>query len=132
MKMLALAATIATALSASAAMAGSGSYSGNWLVTVSHALRSDGTYCLTLTDDGSDQFRHSGEATSTNFTDEGTFQVINGLLVATIPAGTGTGELESFIFTGRATNGNISAGEYEEAYGDEVDSGVTKFTRNGC
>ena len=52
--------------------------------------------------------------------------------MATIPAGTGTGELESFIFTGRAANGNISAGEYEEAYGDEVDSGVTKFAKNGC
>lgn len=46
--LLAIAAALTMLASAGAAVAAS--YSGNWPLTVTHSKRSDGTYCLTLTD----------------------------------------------------------------------------------
>ena len=48
------------ALTSSAAMAQS--YTGDWPATVTQSQRSNGTYCVTLTDDGSYGWPHSGEA----------------------------------------------------------------------
>ncbi len=61
-------------------------YTGNWPVTVTHSQRSNGTICLTLTDNGSLGWPHSGPASlpSGNQKLFGTFQLIDGLLVATI------------------------------------------------
>jgi hypothetical protein len=132
MKMLIAATALSMAVLPGAAGAKSGGYTANWLVTISGSAHANGNICLTLTDDGSDHYPHSGEATIPNDNYEGTFQVIDGLLVATIPGGTGTGELESFEYIGRAMNGEIGKGDYVQAYGGEVDSGVAKFAKNGC
>jgi hypothetical protein len=60
LKQILIAATLPMLVPVSAAMAQS--YSGRWPLTVSHSQRSNGTYCLTLTDDGSYGWPHSGPA----------------------------------------------------------------------
>ncbi len=118
-----------------AAVAGQG-YSGNWPVTVSQSQHSNGTYCLTLKDDGDYHFRHSGEASlvinGSKFP-YGTFQVIDHTLVATIEA-QGYGQNAGLVFVGAARRGNIGAGVFEDVYGGEdFDSGALAFgTRGGC
>ena len=52
------------ALMSSAAMAQS--YTGKWPATVTKSQRNNGKNCITLTDDGSYGFRHSGEAPASN------------------------------------------------------------------
>lgn len=130
-KLFVTAAALSMAAVAGAATAEAGSYTGNWMVTVTKARYSNGTYCLTVNDDGSLGWPHSGEATLPG-SEGGTFQVINGFFVATMPFGSGTGEVSNTIFTGLAMNGSIGPGDYEIAYGGEFDSGVNKFKKNGC
>ena len=77
--------TMATAVSANAAMprdAMARSYGGNWPLTVTHSRGANGTYCLTLTDNGSLSWRHSGPASIAGVGDGGTFQLIDNTLVA--------------------------------------------------
>lgn len=112
------------------------SYSGNWPVTVTHS-RSNGTGCLTLTDNGSLGFRHSGPASLTfNGTQYtfGTFQLINRDLVATIQSQGGSGQNEGLVFAASASNGNIGQGFYEGVYaGEAIASGVLVFgPKGGC
>jgi hypothetical protein len=113
------------------------SYSGNWPVTVTHSRGANGTGCLTLTDNGSLGFRHSGQASLTfggvNFT-FGTFQLIDRDLVATIQSQGGSGQNEGLVFAAFASNGNIGKGFYEGVYaGEEIDSGVLVFgAKGGC
>jgi len=129
-----IAATLAMA--APAAAATSQGYTGSWPVTVSRSQHSNGTYCLTLTDGGSEGFRHSGFATlvigSKKYT-FGTFQVINRTLIATIEA-QGYGQNAGLVFVASASHGNIGKGVFEDVYGGEdFDSGALAFgTRNGC
>ncbi|HEX3457638.1 MAG TPA: hypothetical protein VHR97_06740 [Candidatus Baltobacteraceae bacterium] len=124
------------AILASASAAAPQGYTGSWPVTVTHSQHSDGTYCLTLKDGGSEGFRHSGFATlvigSTKFT-FGTFQVINRTLVATIQA-QGYGQNAGLVFVASASHGNINKGVFEDVYGGEdFDSGALAFgMRNGC
>jgi hypothetical protein len=58
--MAALLPTVALALMHGTAMAQS--YSGNWPMTGSHSQYANGKYCVTLTDDGSVGWPHSGAA----------------------------------------------------------------------
>ncbi len=111
-------------------------YTGSWPVTVSHAARGNGTYCLTLRDTGSGQTRHSGSAAITgNGTSQpfGTFLVINRLLVATIQQPGGYQDA-GLLYIVPANNGTIGNGIFEQVYGGEdFDAGVlTIGMKGGC
>jgi hypothetical protein len=129
--LFALAAGLAIATS-STAMAGGDSYSGNWPLTISHSLFMNGTYCLTVTDDGSEGWTHSGEATVPEYT-YGIFQVIHGKFVAGIvePAG---GQNDVLVLTSNGRDGVFDDGAAVlEAGGEPLDSGVMKVgKRGGC
>jgi hypothetical protein len=128
---------VAFALTPSAAMAQS--YSGNYPLTVTQSHHANGTYCLTLTDNGILGWPHSGGASLTGekvggTLPNGTFQVIGRLLVATIVQPGGTGQNAGLVFTAPASDGDIvGKGVYEQVYGGEFDSGVLAFgVKNGC
>jgi len=105
---------VAFALTPSAAMAQS--YSGNWPATVTHSQHSNGTYCLTLTDNGTLGWPH------------------NGTLVVTIEEEGGTGQNAGLVFSASAGHGDIGKGVYEDVFGgEEFDSGVLVFgVKDGC
>ncbi|HMF27374.1 MAG TPA: hypothetical protein VKE42_01295, partial [Candidatus Cybelea sp.] len=94
---------------------------------------SNGTSCLTLTDDGSNGWKHSGSASLGGSLSFGTFQVINHTLVATIEA-SGYGQNAGLVFIGSANHGNIGKGVFEDVYGGEdFDSGALTFgMKGGC
>ncbi|MGA7354498.1 MAG: hypothetical protein WA431_15545 [Candidatus Cybelea sp.] len=139
-------AAMAMAVSAGAAMAHSlpmnlivpesHHYSGAWPVTVSHAARGNGTYCLTLKDTGSQGWPHSGLASLTGNGSNlpyGTFQIINHILVATIQQ-PGAYQNAALLFVGPANNGRIGNGTFEQVYGGEgSDPGDLAFgMKGGC
>lgn len=113
------------------------SYSGSWPVTVTHSRGANGTGCLTLTDNGSLGWRHSGQASLTfegvKYT-SGTFQLIDSDFVVTVQSQGGNGEDEGLVYEASAGNGNISKGFYEGILaGEEIDSGVLEFgSKGGC
>ena len=136
MKMLLPLATAAS-LTVWAGAATAVTYSGNWPLTVSHSQRSDGSYCLKLTDDGSLGWPHSGEAVLATPSDGdlyGTFQVIGHALVATIEQPGDSGQNAGLVFTGHASNGAVGKGIYDQVYGgEEFDSGKVAFgAKGGC
>jgi hypothetical protein len=114
-------------------------YTGSWPLTVSHASRySDGTWCLTLKDDGDLGWPHSGEATMVDPQGYrfvyGTFRLINHFLVATITAPGGS-QNAGLVFAAPARDGIIERqGVYEQVYGGAVtDSGVVMVRmKGGC
>lgn len=111
------------------------SYTGNWPATVTHSKGSNGTYCLSLTDNGSLGWPHSGQATTVegNSTLYGTFQVIGGLITVTIES-QGSYQNAGLVFVAQASNGTIGRGVYDDVYnGEEIDSGVLAFgAKNSC
>jgi len=127
----AVAAAMAIAAPADAATT---SYTGSWPVTVTRSQHSNGTYCLTLTDGGSDGWPHSGLAKLVIGSQKfpyGTFQVINHTLVATIQA-QGYGQNAGLVFIASASHGKIGKGVFEDVYGGEdFDSGPLEFGTNG-
>jgi hypothetical protein len=129
--LFAIGAALAMAASTTA-MAASGSYTGNWPLTITKSLFMNGTYCLTVTDDGSEGWKHSGEATIPEYP-YGIFQVINGRFVAGIvePAG---GQNDVLVLTSNGRNGAFDDGAAVlEAGGEPLDSGVMKVgTRDSC
>lgn len=124
---------VAFALTPGAAVAQS--YTGNWPATVSHSTGSNGTYCLTLTDNGSNGWPHSGQATTVEdgTTLYGTFQLIGGLLTVTIQS-YGSYEDAGLVFVAPASKGTIGKGVFDDVYsGEEIDSGALAFgAKNGC
>jgi hypothetical protein len=130
----AIAASIMFASVATAAMARG--YTGSWPVTVTQSQHSNGTYCLTLNDNGTDGWPHSGTASlvigSQKFP-SGSFQVINRTLVATIEA-QGYSQNAALLFIGPAGGGKIGQGFFEDVYGGgDFDSGALAFgTKGGC
>jgi hypothetical protein len=137
-----IAIAVAMVISTNAAMARSfgfpatRSFSGSWPATVSQSRGANGTYCLTLTENGSLGWRHSGPASLTGVgsgTRQGTFQLIDHVIVATIESQGGWGQNEGLIFAGSAGNGNIAKGFYTGVYGgEEIDSGVLAFGRRAA
>ncbi|MFZ3328720.1 MAG: hypothetical protein WA231_23820 [Methylocella sp.] len=137
-------ATMAIVVSASPAMArgynstmdmvipDSFSYSGKWPVTVTRSQHSNGTGCLTLTENSSNGGSASLVFGSQKFT-FGTFQIFNHTLVATIQA-QGYGQNAGLVFIGSARRGNIGPGVFDEVYGGEAfEEGALAFgMRNGC
>ncbi len=135
--LIAIAGAMATAISASAAtVPARQSYSGSWPLTVTLSQRSNGTYCLTLTDGGYFGWRHSGGATLvTSYGGKltnGTFQLIDHTLVATVQQ-PGAYQNAALVFTAPAGHGTIARlGVYEQVYGgEESDSGVLTVGRKG-
>ncbi|MGB8909615.1 MAG: hypothetical protein WCC84_12800 [Candidatus Cybelea sp.] len=142
--LIAAAATAAIVVSAGAAMAHvngtamnliapvSQSYSGSWPVTVSRSQHSNGTYCLTLTDQGSKSGSASVVIGSRKYS-FGTFQVLNHTLVATIPA-QGYSQNAGLVFIGSAHRGNIGPGVFDDVYGGApFDEGALAFgLKGGC
>jgi hypothetical protein len=128
--LIAAVATTAMVVSAGAAMAHG--YSGSWPVTVTHSQHSNGTYCLTLTENGSKGGSASLVIGSQKFP-YGTFQVINHTLVATIQA-QGYGQNAGLVFIGAASRGNIGLGVFDDVYGGEAfDEGALAFgMKGGC
>jgi hypothetical protein len=116
----------AFALTTSAAMAQS--YTGDWPATVTDSQRSDGTYCISLTDDGSYGAPHSGEASlvPNNSPYPGYFSVVNGLLTVTFSFPSGAGDCCAFqVFTARASDGQIGKGVFN--YFGPTDIGLLAF-----
>lgn len=115
------------------------SYSGSYPLTVTHSQFGNGTYCLTLTDDGDYGWPHSGTASLVSQVVGGSlpygiFQVIDGTLVVTVeqPLG-GSGQNGSLVFIAPARDGNIvGKGVYDNVAGGETfDSGKLVFGMNG-
>lgn len=113
------------------------SYGGNWPLTVSHSHYAKGKYCLTLTDDGSLGWPHSGPASLTGARiggklPYGTFQVIDHTLVATIQQPGGS-QNAGLVLIGPASGGNIGKGVYEQVYGGEAfDTGELAYGAKGA
>jgi hypothetical protein len=127
---------LALVLASGTAMAGA--YSGKYPVTLTHAMPGNGgTYCLTLVDNGSVGWPHSGQASlsSKNGTlPYGSFQLIGGFLVATIQSSSDTGDNAGLVFIAPVSNGVLGAGTFDEVYGgEEMVSAVATFgAKNGC
>lgn len=127
----ALAAALATAVSAGAATARN--YTGNWPITVTDSKGFNGSHCLAVTDDGGFGWRHSGSGTldGTNFT---TFQVIGNSFEAVAQDEGGNGEVEGTVITASAKSGAIGRGVFAIILtGESVDSGKVVFgAKGGC
>lgn len=122
-------------VSASSVLAGA--YSGNWPITVAHSQHTNGTYCLTIKDDGSIDWPHSGYGSFSIPGDAplfATFQLIDHLLTVTVEAPGLTGQNAGLVFVAPAGNGTIGKGIYDEVYGgEESDSGIAVFgPKNSC
>lgn len=121
---------VAFAIAPSTAMAQN--YTGNWPATVSGTVRSNGTYCLTLTEEGGPGAIHQGEASwlsdGTKWT--GQFLLVDGILMVQIFVPEGEGEIGAQVWTAHASQGKIGTGVFG---GVEGDNGKVEFgAKNGC
>ena len=120
------------ALMSSAAMAQS--YTGKWPATVTKSQRDNGKNCITLTDDGSYGFTHSGGAVlnGQNNGYPGYFTVVEGIMTVTFTFPSGEGDCCDFaVFTAPASDGHIGKGVFN--YFGLTDIGVVNFgKKNGC
>ena len=130
--------TLATGLSIllSANSAIGGTYTGNWPITVSNSQRANGSYCLTVKDDGSLRFPHSGFVSLTGPGGNlpyGTFELIGHFFTVTVQQ-QGETQNAGLVFVARAGNGIIGNGIYDQVYGgEEFDSGKAIFgAKGGC
>ncbi|HLY05297.1 MAG TPA: hypothetical protein VKR31_06065 [Rhizomicrobium sp.] len=116
MKTLAAIAAFSAVMATGTAMADSGSYTGNWQVTLTRDLylttkgytghRPKSTHCVVLTDGLNFGRRHSGSAVLDGQY-EGDFQVINGNVVIFVDVQGSGEEPASATFTARARDGDI-------------------------
>jgi hypothetical protein len=114
----------------SAAMAQS--YTGDFPATVTHSQRSNGTYCISLTDDGSYGARHSGEAKliPNNSPYPNYFTVVDGIITVAITYVSGAGDCCAYeVFTARANVGQIGNGVFN--YFGITDIGLLSFGKKG-
>jgi len=132
---LALAAALTTVASTSAAMATS--YTGNWPYTISDSNGVDGNYCLTVTDDGSFRWPHSGFGTvvdQNGISHFATFQVIANRFELAVQFQGGNGQDEGMVVTASAKNGIVGTGVVTDVLaGESVASGKVAFgAKGGC
>jgi hypothetical protein len=122
-----LIAALSTTMLVSAAPALAHGYNGSWPVTVTRSQHSNGTYCLTLGENG------LASLAIDNQTLRGSFLVINHTLVATIEA-QGYSQNAGLVFIGSASRGGIGPGVFEDVYGgSDFDSGALAFgTKSNC
>jgi len=127
---------LAFALTPSAAKAQS--FTGTWPMTetITGQFHQTDSYCLSLTDNGTEGFTHSGPATlnGTGFTNlSGIFQVVNNVLVATFYVADDNGSLNGLVFVAPASKGVIGKGFGELVSGAATITGALAFgTKNGC
>lgn len=124
---------VAFTLITSAAMAQS--YTGDWPANVTRSQRDNGKNCITLKDDGSYGFPHSGEAKLNGYNNPypGYFTVVDGIITVTFTYASGEGDCCAYqVFTARASNGHIdSSGVFN--YLGITDTGRVKFgKKNSC
>jgi hypothetical protein len=112
------------------------SYSGNrpmtWNITFGHT--GTVTYCLTLTDDGSAGFPHSGPAILNGSGEdnlEGFFQVVSNELVATFYVPGSNESIAGLVFAAPSSKGTIGKGFGEFVSGAYTDMGPLVFGKNG-
>jgi hypothetical protein len=130
-----IAALTAVSFAASASIAVASGFTGRWPVTVSGARAGNGDYCVTLTDDGSYGWPHSGAAsinTGLNgATQTGIFQLIGHTVVISID-NPGLTENAGTVYATRADKGALTDGAFSEMYGGEsVNSGAITFGVKG-
>ena len=114
------------------------SYSGNWPiewnVSYPRAFAGHHTFCLTLTDNGSVGFPHSGLAVLNGDGENhvsGIFQVIDNQLATIFLIPTDNGELDTLIFAAPATKGTAGKGFGEESFAN-LSGTLTFGTKGGC
>jgi len=133
--MKALAAAILPIILATGAAASQGGlYSGNWPVKANLPPNYGNTACLTLIDNGTDGSPHSGPVTATGDMVgglSGTFQVVNNLLVVNLESGSDNGEVVYITFIGRARDGNIGNGVFNDP-GYFAEASLKFGTKGGC
>lgn len=121
---------VAFAMAPSTAMAQS--YTGNWPATVSGTVLSNGTYCLTLTEQSASGGIQRGEASwisdGTKWT--GQFLIIDGILMVQIYVPEGAGEIGAQVWVAHAHQGKIGARVFGGVEGD--DGKVVFGEKNGC
>ena len=128
---------VAILLAAPATTALATSYSGNWPIDISHAKYGDGTWCLTVKDDGSVGWPHSGyvsaQTPSGDILSFGTFQLIGRSFTVTVQEPGGT-QNAGAVFVAKASDGKIGKGIFDQVYGGEaLDTGVAAFgAKGGC
>jgi hypothetical protein len=108
------------------------SYSGDWPATVTRSQRDNGTYCISLNDDGSYGAPHSGEAKLIPNTSQypGYFAVVDGIITITFTYPSGEGDCCSYqVFTARASDGELGIGVFN--YFGITDIGVLTFGKKG-
>lgn len=146
MKTLIAAAVLLTAVSSGAAAGGSGSYTGNWRVHLTHDVYvttqgynghgPNTTHCLALTDDGSVGWPHSGYAVmDNNDNTSGQFAVIGPTILIYIQAPGSNKSIASYVFSSTARNGKIGEhGAFDYIQGGEsYDADKAAFgTNNSC
>ena len=92
------------------------------------------TFCLTLTDNGSVGFPHSGLAVLNGDGENhvsGIFQVIDNQLATIFLIPTDNGELDTLIFAAPATKGTAGKGFGEESFAN-LSGTLTFGTKGGC
>jgi len=139
-----LAAALLMAVSAGTAMAGGDSYTGNWRVHLTHDVYvttqgynghgPNTTHCLTLTDDGSIGWPHSGYAVlDNNPNTSGQFSVIGPTILIYITAQGSNESIASYVFSSTASNGKIGEhGDFDYIEGGySYDADKATFGANG-
>ena len=142
--LLTLAAALSVAASTGTVMAGSDSYTGNYKVALTNDVypnntgynghHGNSTHCISLTDDGTVGWPHSGYAVlDNNANTSGQFSVIGPTIVIYLDT-TGSGdEPASIVFTAAAKNGDIGkSGAYDEIQGGaSYDAADATFGKKG-
>jgi hypothetical protein len=121
-------------VSAGAALANSGSYTGSWPVTANLPPQFGNTGCLALVDNGSAGSPHSGPVTATGDLGgglSGTFQVVDNLLVVNLESGSDNGEVVYLSFIAPARKGNVGNGVFNEP-GYFAAASLTFGKKGGC
>jgi hypothetical protein len=119
----------------SASIATASGFSGDWPVTLSHAQAGNGVYCLSLTDDGSEGWPHSGPATINTGLNgakqSGIFEYIGHTILVSID-NPGVSQNAGTVYAVRASKGALGDGAFSEIYGGEsINSGEVASGRNG-
>lgn len=130
--LLTIAATLSIVVSASAAMASS--FSGNYPVTVTHSKFSNFRHCLTLTDNGTLGWPHSGPAVLDGRRDLGGSLQIIGPLIEVVTNQGGTIQNAAAVYSATVGYRKFDTGAFEQIYGGaSSDSGVVAFgMKGGC
>jgi hypothetical protein len=127
-KPLMIAAAVA-AFSGSTAIAGAGSYTGNWPLTITRSQGTNRTFCLEVTDDGGSGLAYleiDGQALY------GTFKLVGHTIVVTDESQGGEGQNAGLVFTAHAAHGSLGTGVYDDVIdGESSDTGKVVFGKKG-